>query len=81
MGSTLQSDRDINAELNKKTYCGNKNVWKMSGVIWDRRIPSYVNENIHTMIVQPAMLYGMERVTMTSSHVTKLEVTEMKTCR
>ena len=30
------------------------------------------------MIVQPAMLYGMETVPVTSSHVKKLEVTEMK---
>ena len=37
--------------------------------------------NIYKMIVQPAMLYGMETVPMTSSHVKKLEVTEMKMCR
>ena len=33
------------------------------------------------MIVQPAMLLGMETVSVTSSHVKKLEVTEMKMCR
>ena len=33
------------------------------------------------MIVQPAMLCGMETVPVTSSHVNKLEVTEMKMCR
>ena len=33
------------------------------------------------MIVQPVMLYGMEIVPVTSSHVKKLEVTEMKMCR
>ena len=31
--------------------------------------------------VQPAMLYGMDTVAVTSSHVRKLEVTEMKMCR
>ena len=36
---------------------------------------------IHKTIVQPAMLYGMETVPVTSSHVKKLEVTEMKMCR
>ena len=36
---------------------------------------------INKMIVQPAMLYGMETVPVTSSHVKKLEVTEMKMCR
>ena len=38
------------------------------------------------MLVPPVMLYGMraygmERVPVTSSHVKKLEVTEMKMCR
>ena len=31
----------------------------------------------YKMIVQPVMVYGMETVPVTSSHVTKLEVTEM----
>ena len=30
------------------------------------------------MIVQPDMLYGMETMLVTSSHVRKLEVTDMK---
>ena len=34
---------------------------------------------IRKMILQPAMLYGME--TMTSSHVKKLEMTEITMCR
>ena len=34
-----------------------------------------VKGQIHKTIVQPAMLYGMETVPMTSSHVNKLEVT------
>ena len=33
------------------------------------------------MIVQPAMLYGMETVPVTSAHVKRLEVAEMKMCR
>ena len=33
---------------------------------------------IHTMIVQPAMLYRMEIVPVTSTHVMKLDVTEIK---
>ena len=37
-----------------------------------------VKGKIHKVIVQPAMLYGMEIGPVTSSHVKKLEVTEMK---
>ena len=69
LGSTLQSD-------------GGWNNWrKMSGVLSDKRVPPHVKGKINKMIVQPAMLYGMETVPVTSSHVKKLEVTEMKMCR
>ena len=44
----------------------------------DKRIPPHVKGKTQKMIVQPAKLYGMERVSMTSSHGNKLEVTEMK---
>ena len=47
----------------------------------DKRVPPHVKGKIHKMIVQPAMPYGMESVPVTSSHVNKLEVTEMKMCR
>ena len=53
----------------------------MSGVLCDKRIPPYVKGKIHNMIAQPAMLYVMETVPVTSSHVKRLELTEMKTCR
>ena len=51
------------------------------GVLCDKRVPPHVKGKIHKMIVQSAMLYGMETVPMTSSHVKKLEVTEIKMCR
>ena len=56
-----------------------------TGVRWQAsyamRVPPHVKGQIHKMIVQPAMLYGMETVPVTSSHVKKLEVTEMKMSR
>ena len=53
----------------------------MSGDLRDKRVPQHVKGKVHNMIAQPAMLYGMETVPVTSSHVKKLEVTEMKMCR
>ena len=43
----------------------------------DRYHHARVKGNIHNLVV----LYGMETVSMTSSHVKKLEVKEMKICR
>ena len=70
-----------NKEVSKRTQCGWNNWRKMSGVLCDRRIPSHVKGKIHKMIVQPAVLYGMEIVPVTSVHVKRLEVAEMKMCR
>ena len=81
LGSTLQSDGGMSTEITKRTQCGWNNWRKMSGVLCDKRIPPRVKGKIHKMIVQPAMLYGMETVPVTTSHVKKLEVTEMKMCR
>ena len=56
----------------------------MDGTTGGRRQASYAIREYHhdnKMIVQPAMMYGMETVPNTSSHVKKLEVTELKMCR
>ena len=81
LGSTLQSDGGMSKEINKRTHCGWNKWRKMSGILCDKRVPPHVKGKIHKMIVQPAMLYGMETVPVTSSHMKKLEVTEMKMCR
>ena len=78
LGSTLQSDGGMSTEINKRTQCGWNNWRNMSGVLCDKRVPPHVKGKINKMIVQPAMVYGMETVPVTSSHVKKLEVTEMK---
>ena len=79
LGSTLQSDGDnfMNTEINEWTQCGWCNWRKTSGVLCDKRVPPRVKGNSHKTTVQPAKLYGMETVPMTSSHVNELEVTEM----
>ena len=51
----------------------------MSGILCVKTAPPRVTGKIHKMIVQSAMLYGMETVPVTSYHVKKLEVTDMKT--
>ena len=81
LGSTLQSDGDMNKEVNARTRCGWHNWRKMSFVLCNKIVPPHGKGNIHKMIVQPSMLYGMETVPVTSYNEKKLEVTEMKMCR
>ena len=69
---------DKNTEVNNRIQC-RWNKWRnMAGVLCDKGISPRVKGKIDNMIVQPAMLYGMETVQITSSHVKKLEMTEMK---
>ena len=81
LGSTLQSDGDMNTEVNKRTQRGWDNWRKMSGALCNKEVPPNMKEKSRKMIVQSAMLYGVETVPMTSSYVKKLEMTEMKMCR
>ena len=61
----------MSTEVNKRTQslCGRNNWRKMSGVMCDKRVPPYVKGKIRKLIVQPDMLYGMETVPVTNSHV------------
>ena len=80
LGTTLHSDGDMSTEINKRTQCGWNKWGKMSGVLCDKRVPPHGKGKMHKMIVQPAMVHGMETVPVTRSHVKKVEVTEMKMC-
>ena len=53
----------------------------MSGMLCEERIPPHVKAKSHKRTVQPALLYEMKKVSMTSSHEKRLEVTEIKMCR
>ena len=62
----------MSTEVHKSTQCGWNNWTKMSSVLCDKRVPQHVKGKIHKIIVQPAMLYGMETMPVTISHVKKL---------
>ena len=81
LGSTIQKDGGTEAEVNRRVQSGWNNWKKMSGVLCDKKMPSKVKGKIYKMVVQPAMLYAMETVPVTSSQVKKLQVAEMKMCR
>ena len=81
LGSTLQSNGGVDAEINKRTQSGWKNWKKVSGVLCDKKIPERVKGKVYKVVVQPAMLYATETLPLASRHVRKLETTEMKMCR
>ena len=58
------------------------NGWrKVSGVIYDRRLPARVKEKMHSSVMRPAMVYGLETVAVTKRQVEEMEVAERKMLR
>ena len=53
----------------------------MSGVICDRRVPARVKGKVYRVAVRPAMLYGLETVTLTKRQEAEMEVAELKMLR
>ena len=54
---------------------------KVSGVICDRRLPARVKGRVHSSVLRPAMVYGLETVAVTKKQVEVMEVAEMKMLR
>ena len=58
------------------------NGWrKVSGVICDKRLPARVKEKVYSLVVRPAMAYGLKIVAVTKKQVEDLDVAEMKMLR
>ena len=59
----------------KKTSAGRmERMEKVSGVIFDRRLPARVKRKVHSTVVRPAKVYGIETVAVTNKQVEKMEV-------
>ena len=66
----------MNTEVNKKTQCGWNNWRKMSGVFCDEGTTKRKGKDPQDdRSTSYAVVYGMETVPTTSSHVKKQEVT------
>ena len=51
---------------------------KVSGVLCDRKLSAKVKDKMYKSVVKPALLYGMETMTVTQRQVGKMEGAELK---
>ena len=51
------------------------------GVICDRRLPTRAKGKVYSLVVRPAIMYGLETVAVTKKQVKEMEVAEMKILR
>ena len=81
LGSTVQSNGECGREVKKRVQAGWNGWRRMSGVICDRRVPARVKGKVYKVAVRPAMLYGLETVTLTKRQEAEMEVAQLKMLR
>ena len=54
---------------------------KVSKEICDMRLPARVKGKVYSLVVRPAILYGLEAVAVTKKQVQEVEVAQMKMLR
>ncbi|KAK3555144.1 hypothetical protein QTP86_009995 [Hemibagrus guttatus] len=81
LGSTVQSNGECGKEVKKRVQAGWNGWRKVSGVLCDRKISARIKGKVYRMVVRPAMLYGLETVSLRKRQESELEVAELKMLR
>ncbi|KAK3556562.1 hypothetical protein QTP70_009536 [Hemibagrus guttatus] len=81
LGSTVQSNEECGKEVKKRVQAGWNGWRKVSGVLCDRKISARIKEKVYRTVVRPAMLYGLETVSLRKRQESELEVAELKMLR
>ncbi|KAK3560234.1 hypothetical protein QTP86_002183 [Hemibagrus guttatus] len=81
LGSTVQSNGECGKEVKKRVQAGWNGWRKVSGVLCDRKISVRIKGKVYRTMVRPAMLYGLETVSLRKRQESELEVAELKMFR
>ncbi|KAK3560783.1 hypothetical protein QTP86_019476 [Hemibagrus guttatus] len=81
LGSTVQSNGECGKEVKKRVQAGWNGWRKVSGVLCDRKISARIKGRVYRTVVRPAMLYGLETVSLRKRQESELEVAELKMLR
>ncbi|KAK3573364.1 hypothetical protein QTP86_024124, partial [Hemibagrus guttatus] len=81
LGSTVQSNGEYEKEVKKRVQAGWNGWRKVWGVLCDRKISARIKGKVYRTVVRPAMLYGLETVSLRKRQESELEVAELKMLR
>ncbi|KAK3560204.1 hypothetical protein QTP86_000674 [Hemibagrus guttatus] len=81
LGSTVQSNGECGKEVKKRVQAGWNGWRKVSGVLCDSKISARIMGKVYRTVVRPAMLYGLETVSLRKRQESELEVAELKMLR
>ncbi|KAK3507571.1 hypothetical protein QTP70_028647 [Hemibagrus guttatus] len=73
LGSTVQSNGECGKEVKKRVQAGWNGWRKVSGVLCDREISARIKGKVYRTVVRPAMLYGLETVSLRKRQESELE--------
>ncbi|KAK3516480.1 hypothetical protein QTP70_017817, partial [Hemibagrus guttatus] len=76
--TTVQSNGECGKEVKKRVQVGWNGWRKVSGVLCDRKISARIKGKVYRTVVRPAMLYGLETVSLRKRQESELEVAELK---
>ncbi|KAK3526709.1 hypothetical protein QTP70_032071 [Hemibagrus guttatus] len=79
--SGIQSNGECGKEVKKRVQAGWNGWRKVSGVLCDRKISARIKGTVYRTVVRPAMLYGLETVSLRKRQESELEVAELKMLR
>ncbi|MCJ8741831.1 hypothetical protein PDJAM_G00075300 [Pangasius djambal] len=78
LGSTVQSNGECGKEVKKRVQAGWNGWRKVLGVLCDRKISARIKGKVYRTVVRPAMLYGLETMSLRKRQESELEVAELK---
>jgi len=81
LGSMLQRDGDIDADVSHRIKAGWIKWRQASGILCDKRVPQKLKGKFYRTAIRPAMLYGAECWPTKIRHVQQLSVAEMRMLR
>ncbi|KAK3506727.1 hypothetical protein QTP70_018270 [Hemibagrus guttatus] len=81
LGSTVQSNGECGKEVKKRVQAGWNGWRKVLGVLCNRKISARIKGKVYRTVVRPAMLYGLETVSLRKRQESELEVAELKMLR
>ncbi|KAK3509768.1 hypothetical protein QTP70_009101 [Hemibagrus guttatus] len=81
LGSTVQSNGECGKEVKKRVQAGWNGWRKVSGVLCDQKISARIKGKVYRTVVRPAMLYGLETVSLRKRQESELEVAELQMLR
>ncbi|KAK3518698.1 hypothetical protein QTP70_008581 [Hemibagrus guttatus] len=76
LGSTVQSNGECGKEVKKRVQAGWNGWRKVSGVLCDQKISARIKGKVYRTVVRPAMLYGLETVSLRKRQESELEFGE-----